>query len=98
MSYLDTFVLTTNPTFQQRITAASTEQAVIFVNDSRPEFVAPSQKVILSAGNAFPFFALVAGQPGITVESTDGEILAALQFVWPVYGAALLVEAPEAPA
>jgi hypothetical protein len=89
MSYTDTAALTSNYEFQQRVTAASTEQALIFVNDARPEFVAPATAVILSASNAQPFVNLVAGQPGITEAATDGDILAALQAVWPKYGAAL---------
>jgi hypothetical protein len=94
MTYLDTYNLSIDLVFQTRITAAATEQAMIFVNDSRPEFVEPARLVVLSAGNAVPFFPLVAGQPGMSSESTDGDILAALQAVWPVYGAALLDEAP----
>lgn len=93
MSYLDTFRLSANPEFQSRITAASTEQAMIFVNDERPEYVAPAQRIILSAGNAAPFFPLVAAQPAMSEESTDADILAALQAVWPKYGEALLADA-----
>jgi hypothetical protein len=92
MSYLDTFLLTGNFEFQSRIAAAATQQALIFINDERPEFREPARLVIISSGNAAPFVALVAGQPEMTAESTDGDILAALQFVWPEYGAALLNE------
>jgi hypothetical protein len=94
MSYLDTFTLTSDASFQGRVIAASSEQALIFVDDARPEFVAPAQEVILSTGNAYPFVSLVAGQPGITALSTDADILAALQAVWPKYGAALINDAP----
>jgi len=94
MTYQDTFDLTNDQTFQGRVSAASTEQALIFVNDSRPEFTAPAQLIILNSGNARPLFSLVAGQPGMTTESTDGDILAALQAVWPKYGAAILEAEP----
>jgi hypothetical protein len=90
MSYLDTYHLSGNFEFQARVTAASTEQALIFINDARPEFNEPASRIILSPGNAAPFFSLVAGQPAMTVDATDGDILAALQAVWPQYGAALL--------
>jgi hypothetical protein len=89
MSYADTAALVANYGFQTRVIAASTEQALIFVNDTRPEFNGPAEHIILSASNALPFVNLVAGQPGMTEASTDGDILAALQAVWPKYGAAL---------
>ncbi len=79
MTYIDTYNLSIDLVFQTRITAAATEQALIFVNDARPEFIEPARLVILSAGNAAPFFPLVAGQPAMSTESTDGDILAALQ-------------------
>jgi hypothetical protein len=94
MTYLDKHALGLNLEFQNRITAASTEQAMIFVNDDRPEFVAPSQRIILASGNAAPLFPLVANQPGMSVESPDADILAAVQAVWPVYGAALVEAVP----
>ena len=97
MSYLDTYALGLNFEFQSRVTAAATEQAMIFVNDDRPEFKGPAERIILAAGNASPLFPLVANQPGMSVESTDGDILAAVQAVWPVYGAALVVEAEPVP-
>lgn len=92
MSYQDVYDLTVDPSFGQRVTAASTEQAMIFVNDARPEFVAPAQLIILNNGNARPLFSLVANQPAISAESTDADLLAALQAVWPQYGAALLAD------
>lgn len=92
MSYADTYALSLDFGFQSRITAASTEQALIFVNDDRPEFKEPASRIILSPGNAAPFFSLVAAQPAMSVESTDVEILSALQAVWPQYGAALLAD------
>lgn len=90
MTYADTAELSTNFEFVKRVNAAATEQAMIFVNDDRPEFNGPASAVILSVYNAAPFHSLVAGQPGMSVDSTDGDILAALQFVWPHYGAALI--------
>jgi hypothetical protein len=90
MTYLDTANLVRDPEFQGRIMAAASEQALIFVADSRPEFSEPAQRVILSSGNAVPFISLVAGMPGISAASTDQDILAALQNVWPIYGAALI--------
>jgi hypothetical protein len=96
MTYLDTYNLTLNFEFQSRITAAASEQALIFINDARAEFSEPARLVILATGNAAPFVPLVAGQPAMTAEATDGDILAALQAVWPVYGAALLADSAPA--
>lgn len=90
--------LTVEPSFQQRLTAAASEQALIFVNDARPEFVAPSQLIILSNGNARPLFSLVAAQPDIDAESEDIELLSAIQYVWPLYGAAILAANESEPA
>jgi hypothetical protein len=90
MTYLDTFALTQDRDFQARITAAASEQALIFVNDARPEFKGPAEAVILSVGAASVFFSLVAAQPAMSADSTDADILAALQAVWPQYGAAII--------
>lgn len=90
MSYADTAELVANPDYVKRVNAAATEQALIFVNDDRPEFKAPATEVILSIYNAAPFHSLVAAQPGMNEASTDADILAALQAVWPQYGAALI--------
>ena len=92
MTYQESYALSTDYVFQSRITAAATEQALIFINDARPEFNEPARLVIVSPGNATPFFSLVSAQPAMTAESTDGDILAALQAVWPQYGAAILNE------
>jgi hypothetical protein len=92
MSYTDTATLVATPAFQARILAASTEQALVFVNDARPEFTVVATAVILSAANAYPLVNLVAGEPGIVEASNDSEILSALQAVWPLYGTALLNE------
>jgi hypothetical protein len=89
MSYADTAALVQDSAFIGRVGAASTEQALIFVNDARPEFKAPATLIIQSSANSFPLVSLVAGQPAITAESTDADILAALQAVWPKYGAAI---------
>lgn len=90
MTYQDTAELVVDPAFQGRVMAAATEQALIFVDDARPEFIAPAQLIILSPGNAVPFVNLVAGQPGITAASADADILAGVQAVWPKYGTAIL--------
>lgn len=90
MTYAETAELVANYGFQTRVLAASTEQALIFVNDARPEFKVPAERIIVSASAAIPLVSLVAGQPAIVEASTDGDILAALQAVWPKYGAALI--------
>lgn len=94
MSYLDTWTLTNDAEFQGRVTAAATEQALVFVNDDRPEFSGPASAVILSNANALPFVSLVAAEPAISADSTDLEILSALQAVWPKYGSAFSAREP----
>jgi hypothetical protein len=96
MSYADTYALTNDPAFIGRVQAAASEQALIFVNDERPEFNGPASLVIVSSANAYAFVSLVAAQPAISADSTDADILAALQAVWPQYGAALIVNEPAA--
>jgi hypothetical protein len=90
MTYSETAALVDDPDFRGRVTSASSEQALIFINDARPEYIVVAQTVILYPGNAGPLVNLVAGQPGITAAATDADILAALQAVWPKYGTSLL--------
>jgi hypothetical protein len=94
MTYAEQAATAADEEFRSRVRACSTEQALVFINDDRPEFSLLAEQVIRSPGNADPLVPLVAGKPAITPESEDPDILAAVQSVWPVYGATL-VPSPE---
>jgi len=96
MTYQDTASLVKDADFIGRVTAAASEQALIFIDDARPEFIIVAETVILFPGNAAPLTNLVAGQPGITAAATDADILAALQAVWPKYGNSLIASSEPA--
>jgi len=92
MTYADQAATTQDPAFNDRVIACTVEQALVFVDDQRPEFKLLAQQVISSAGYGRQLVPLVAGKPGMSPESDDGAILAAVQAVWPVYGATLVTE------
>jgi hypothetical protein len=89
MSYTEDYELMTgDPGFKGRVSMCIAEQAKVFVNDDRPEFKVPASRAI--ADNAMitaQFLPLVATQPGMTPESTDGDLIAAVQYLWPIVGA-----------
>lgn len=88
MSYVDAFNLAMNDNeFRGRISACIAEQAKTFKDDTRPEFYklaldALDHNAAVTADMAI----LVTTQPGIDANSTDGDILAAVQYVWPIAG------------
>lgn len=72
-----------------------TEQAKVFTNDARPEFKYLADQAIGNVDSVTEqMLPLVATQPGITSDSTDGEIMAAVQFLWPIVGARLVPPPP----
>lgn len=89
MSYADQAATAKDPGFIDRVTACALEQAQVFADDARPEYSQLADIIIGSAGTAHALVPLVAARPAITVEATDGDILAAVQYVWPVYGGTL---------
>lgn len=94
MTYADQAETATDEEFRARVRACATEQALTFVNDDRPEFRDLANLVVQSQFAAEPLVPLVAGKPGITTASGDPDILAAVQNVWPIYGATLTIEEP----
>jgi len=94
MSYADKAATVADEGFRSRVRSCSTEQALVFVNDARPEFSVLADLVIRNQGSADALIPLVAGQPAIDTASADPDILAAVQSVWPVYGATLVPEEP----
>jgi hypothetical protein len=88
VSYNSQANLSKDPDFQHRIEMCIAEQAEVFVGDARPEYKGLAfQAVSALETTTAQFVPLVAMRPGITDESVDGDILAAVQFLWPTIGA-----------
>lgn len=94
MSYQSQAETAADPRFRARVLACATEQAVIFVNDDRPEFNRFARAVIAGQGSAHGLVPMVASQPGISPDSSDPELLAAVQAMWPVHGATYVPSNP----
>jgi len=89
MSYLEDYHLAyADLDFRSRLSMCIAEQAKVFVNDERPEFFQVAHDAIAdNAKVTDQFLPLVATQPGMTNESTDADLLSAVQALWPVVGA-----------
>lgn len=95
MSYDEQDDLSRNPDFQGRVRICVAEQAEVFVNDDRPEFKQLAIQAITALDpTADQFVPLVAVRPGMSIESTDNDILAAVQYVWPLVGSRYAPVAP----
>jgi hypothetical protein len=93
MGYHDIATIVGDSDFTNRITACCTEQAAVFVNDQRPDYVALADAIIAEAGNATWFYWLVSAAPGFgdagsPAAITDPMILSAVQALWPTVAAA----------
>lgn len=96
MAYKDIAGLAGDMDFTTRICACATEQAEVFVNDQRPAYVELADAVISDVGTASWFYWVVSAQPGFgdaftaggSASITDGQILSAVQAMWPVVAAA----------
>lgn len=88
MIYADAYYLAReDKEFRGRILACVSEQSKIFINDARPEFWMLARDAINSIESVTDQVAImVTTQPGINVDSTDGDILSAVQYVWPTAG------------
>jgi hypothetical protein len=95
VAYSDEFDLTNDPEFRGRVGMCVAEQAKVFVNDERPEFYQLANVAIgdyrVVADQMMP---LVATQPGMSNTATDGDILSAVQSLWPVVGKRLVPPPP----
>jgi len=94
MSYSDTAALLSDASFNARVTACGWEQSQTFVADGRPEFSGLASGILSARVNPAVLVAPTATRPGITAESTDADILSAVQFVWPLVGTAYVDMAP----
>lgn len=99
MSYEDQNDLATDAKFRARVRMCVAEQAEIFVNDARPEFKQLAYQAISALEpTTDQFVPLVSVRPAMTTESTDGDIMAAVQYVWPIIGARYIpAPLPEIP-
>jgi hypothetical protein len=94
MSYAEDYYLARRDfEFRGRILACVAQQAKIFINDTRPEFWMLARDAIISIESVTDQVAiLVTTQPAITADATDGDILSATQYVWPIAGQRYKVE------
>jgi hypothetical protein len=92
MSYLAQAALATyDQTFKMRLSMCVVEQAKIYTDDERLEYsILADQTLANYLAVTERFVPLVATQPGMTPDATDADILAAVQFLWPVLGAPLV--------
>lgn len=96
MSYLAQNALATfDVYFKGRLAMCVAEQAKVFTVDGRPEFKLLADQAI---GNHMvvteQLLPLVATQPGMSSDATDGDILAAVVYLWPMVGARLVPAPP----
>lgn len=96
MSYLAQNALATfDAYFKGRLAMCVSEQSKIFISDDRPEYRLLAEQALGSHLSVTEqMLPLVATQPGISSDSTDGDILAAVQFLWPTLGARLVMPPP----
>jgi hypothetical protein len=95
MSYSAVDQLTQDSLFGGRVRACAVEQALVFQNDARPEFVALADAVLKNEPEAVSTITrLVASAPGLAdkastgdgldqTQITDGDILSSVQAQWP---------------
>lgn len=89
MSYADDYALAvSNLDFRGRVSMCCAEQAKVFVNDGRAEFKTLASAAIAdNVAVTIQFVPLVATEPDMDAESTDAELLSAVQALWPIVGA-----------
>ena len=97
MSYLTQSRLSQDPPFTARSLAALTEQALVYLEDERPDIQGLARAVLAGGrGETSTFLNLLAGSPGFAAKVevggtggidsgriTDAELLAAVQHLWP---------------
>lgn len=92
MSYADAAALLHETSYMERGYACVRVQALTFVNDGRAEYKALADAVIAAptSGAAYTVVVMTTAQPGMSIESTDADLDAATQYVWPLVGASLM--------
>lgn len=99
MSYLAQSALAVfDQYFRARVAMCVVEQAKIFTNDGRQEYSLLADQALANyQAVTDKFVPLVATQPGMGSDATDGDILAAVQALWTVLGAPLVPPPPQTP-
>ena len=100
MSYAAEFALATDPPYQNRVRACTTQQAGVFKDDARGDIAALARGLLRNEGGPLlTFFNLTASAPGFADTADDGEggidssaipdadILSAVQAQWPTVAA-----------
>ncbi len=88
MTYQSQNDLANDPEFRGRVRMCVAEQAEVFTNDGRPEFQQLAYQAVAALdATTDQFVPLVVMRPAMTAGSTDGEIMAAVQYLWPTIGA-----------
>jgi hypothetical protein len=100
VSYQTQGQLSGDPDFQGRVRSCCIQQADVFKDDARLNFVALAQSILRQDGDKqFAFFGITAASPGLsdTVDNGDGtidqtkiadeDILASVQNEWPTVAA-----------
>ena len=87
MSYESQSALRTDALFTQRVVSCTNEQAFIFKDDARTQFVRLAEATLVGGGPIGTWMTLVAGAPGIKdaatqADVTDGDLLAVIQAQW----------------
>lgn len=100
MSYRDQYQLSTDPDFLGRISAVIAEQAKGYVDGEFPNNSLAREAINANASVTSQFSLLVATQPGITRDSADADLMAAVQYLWPIVAAKYspVVSSAEPPA
>jgi hypothetical protein len=102
MAFLNNYNLSNDPIFRGRVFACIKQQALIYKDDGRYGIATLANAIIASSGTAGGLFELVCVAPGFGDEASqdavkDGDILAAVQAMWPVYGDIVYPPPPPAP-
>lgn len=88
MSYESQNALSMDPVFRGRVRMCIAEQAEVFVNDDRPQYKQLAYQALAALEpTTDQFVPYVAARPAMSSVSTDEDILAAVQYVWPTIGA-----------
>lgn len=90
MSYADQVMLRTDSSLQSRTSVSVFEQATVYTNDGRPDIAALADRHLRdAAGVLMIWMPFIAAAPGFadrtedTSQITDGDLLAAVQGMWP---------------
>lgn len=95
MSYMAMSALTLDQYFKQRLNMCVAEQAKGYIDDPEPaNNLLASQAIGNVMSVTEQMLPLVATQPGMTSDSTDGDIMAAVQYLWPIVGGRLVPPPP----